>query len=51
MILKKLNTKILTTEKDYLRLNKSNAENINFFKVKLNIKDENELINFLQKKL
>ena len=48
---KKLNTKILTTEKDYLRLNKSNAENINFFKVKLNIKNENELINFLQKKL
>ena len=48
---KKLNTKILTTEKDYLRLNKSNAEDIDFFKVKLNIKDENELINFLQKKL
>jgi tetraacyldisaccharide 4'-kinase len=48
---KKLNTKILTTEKDYLRLNKSNAEDIKFFKVKLNINDENELINFLQKKL
>ena len=48
---KKLNTKILTTEKDYLRLNKLNAEDIDFFKVKLNIKDENELINFLQKKL
>ena len=48
---KKLNTKILTTEKDYLRLNKSNAENIDFFKVKLNIKNENELINFLQEKL
>ena len=48
---KKLNTKVLTTEKDYLRLNKSNAANIEFFKVKLNIKNENELINFLQKKI
>ena len=48
---KKLNTKILTTEKDYLRLNKSNAEDIDFFKVKLNIKDESALISFLQKKL
>ena len=48
---KKLNTKILTTEKDYLRLTKSNAQDIDFFKVKLNIKNEKRLIDFLQKKL
>jgi len=47
----KLNAKILTTEKDFMRLNKSNAENINFFKIKLNIDNENELINFLKSKL
>jgi tetraacyldisaccharide 4'-kinase len=48
---KKLNSKILTTEKDYLRLNKSNAEDIDFFKITLNIKEEEKLINFLQNKL
>jgi tetraacyldisaccharide 4'-kinase len=48
---KKLNTKILTTEKDFLRLDSSNAKDIEFFKVKLNIKDESKFIKFLQKKL
>ena len=47
----KLNAKILTTEKDFMRLNKLNAENIDFFKIKLNIDNENELINFLKSKL
>ncbi len=47
----KLNTKILTTEKDYLRLNKLNSENIEYLQVKLKIKNEKKLINFLQKKL
>ena len=48
---KKLNAKILTTEKDYLRLNKSDTDDIDFFKVRLDIKNKSELINFLQKKL
>ena len=48
---KQLNTKILTTEKDYFRLNRLNAKDIDFFKVKLKIRDEKKLINFLQNKL
>ena len=48
---KTLNAKILTTEKDYLRLSKENADDINCFKVKLNIINKKGLINFLQNKL
>ena len=48
---KKLNAKILTTEKDYVRLNKLNANGIDFLKVKLNIKDKKELIDLIKKKL
>ena len=48
---KKLNAKILTTEKDYIRLNKSKAKNIKFLKIKLSIFDKKKLINFLKNNL
>ena len=50
-IAKNLKTKIITTEKDYNRLNKLNAEGIDFLKIELKILDENQLIDFLNKKL
>ena len=48
---KKLNAKIITTEKDYLRLNKLQSKNINFLKVKLVIQNKPKLIKFLKHKL
>ena len=48
---KNLKTKIITTEKDYNRLNKLNAEGIDFLKIELKILNENQLIDFLNKKL
>ena len=46
---KKLN--IITTEKDYLRLNKKNRQNIKFLKIDLNIKNMKNFSKFLIKKL
>ena len=48
---KNFKTKIITTEKDYNRLNKSNTEDIDFLKIELKILNENKLIDFLNKKL
>ena len=50
-IAKKLNAKIITTEKDYNRLDKSGTEDIEYLKVKLKIFNEEELVNLLNKKL
>ena len=44
---KKLNCKIITTEKDYLRLNKKIFKKIKFIKSELKIIDEEKLIKFL----
>ena len=41
---KKLNAKILTTEKDYLRLEKKYLEEIAFIEVELKIIDEDKFI-------
>jgi len=48
---KKLDAKIITTEKDYMRLNSNNAKNIQFLKIKLRIKEEKKFINFLKIKI
>ena len=48
---KKFNAKILTTEKDFMRLNKTISENINYLKINLKIKNEGNLINFLKERL
>ena len=41
---KKLNCKIITTEKDYIRINNNNFNEIKFIKTKLKILDENKLL-------
>ena len=48
---KKLKTKILTTEKDYVKIVELDCTEINFLKVDLVIKKEEELINFIKLKL
>ena len=48
---KNLNARIITTEKDYNRLNKNQSEEINYLKIKLKILNEIELIDFINKKL
>ena len=45
------NAKIITTEKDFLRLNVDDSNNINYLKIELTIENEKELINFLKQKL
>jgi tetraacyldisaccharide 4'-kinase len=50
-IAKNMNAKIITTEKDYSRLENYNIpqkENIQFVKMELEIKDEDKLINYLK---
>ena len=43
----KLNAKIITTEKDYLRIDKSKSENIGFIKSEVKIIEESKIINIL----
>ena len=45
---KKLNAKIITTEKDYIKLNSKNNKEINFLEVEIIIKKEKKLINFIK---
>ena len=49
MLSKKLNCKIITTEKDYLRLKTSNIDQIKYIKSELHIPDEDRLINDILK--
>jgi len=46
---KNLNCEIVTTEKDYFRLDKENIKNINFIKSELKILDEEKLISTILK--
>ena len=48
---KDLGSKILTTEKDYIKLNKEDAIGIDYLGVDLSIKNEGELINFIKSKI
>ena len=48
---KKKNLNIITTEKDYLRLNKKNRKKIKFLKTDLNIKNLKNFTKFLMKRL
>ena len=45
---KKLNANIITTEKDYTKINSSNYDDIKFLQIDLKIKNEIELINYLK---
>jgi len=44
---KKLNAKIITTEKDYVKLSEKDTDNIDFLEIDLKIKNEKDLINFI----
>ena len=46
---KKLNAKIITTEKDYMRIDSNNNLEIKFLKVELKVLNEEELVNYLKK--
>ena len=48
---KDLNAKILTTEKDFVKLNSNNCEGIQFIEVDMKIKEENELIKLIRSKI
>ena len=45
---KKLNAQILTTEKDYTKIDSNKDNNIKFLKIELAIKEEQKLINYLK---
>ena len=46
-----LNAKIITTEKDHVKISKSDQMNIKFLEIDLKIIDEPNLINFLKLKI
>ena len=48
---KKINAKIITTEKDYVKISKFDREEIDFLEISLKIKNENQLIDFLKLKI
>ena len=48
---KKLNAKILTTEKDFIKLSVDDVREINFLKIELRIVKEEKFINFINDKL
>ena len=48
---KKFNAKIITTEKDYIKLSRIHQKNINFIKVKINFRERNNFIKFLKLKI
>ncbi len=45
---KSLNAKIITTEKDYVKINSSKNDDIKFLKITLKIKDEDKLVSYLK---
>ena len=45
------NCELLTTEKDFLRIEKSLRKNINFLKVELSIDNEKQFYKYLNQKL
>ena len=47
----KMNAKIITTEKDYVKIKNFNIENINFLEIDLNVKDDKILSDFIKSKL
>tara|TARA_B110000037_G_C17122042_1_gene506318 strand:- start:392 stop:1330 length:939 start_codon:yes stop_codon:yes gene_type:complete len=48
---KELNAKIITTEKDYVKINSRNNKGINFLEIELFLKKEKELIDFIKTKI
>ena len=48
---KNLNAKILTTEKDYVKIDPNKNDDIRYLKIELNIKNEEKLIKYLKTKI
>ena len=48
---KKIGAKIITTEKDYVKISKEDRNNINFLEIALEIDNEEELIKFIKTKI
>ena len=48
---KKIGAKILTTEKDFVKISKLDRKSINLVKIKLKLKKKEVLVNFLKSKL
>jgi len=48
LLAKKLNAQILTTEKDYIKINSNKNDDIKFLKIEITIKDEQKLIEYLK---
>jgi len=46
-----INAKIITTEKDFVKVSQLDSSNIDFVEVKLKVKNEKNLINFLKTKM
>jgi len=46
-----LNAKIITTEKDFVKISQENLDKINFLEIDLVIKNQDELISFIKSKL
>ena len=49
--IEKLNASIVTTEKDFVKINKIDSKNINFLKISLEFDKEVELIDFIKTRL
>ena len=47
----KIGAKILTTEKDFVKISKKDRKSINLIKINLNIKNKKNFINFLKLKI
>ena len=45
-----MNAKIITSEKDYVKIRLLNYKNINFLKINLLINDKKKLLNFIKSK-
>ncbi len=45
---KNLNAKIITTEKDFIKINSDENNDFKFLKIELNVKNENDLIDYLK---
>ena len=48
---KKIGAKILTTEKDLVKISKVDRKSINLVKINLKLKKKEDLVNFLKSKL
>jgi tetraacyldisaccharide 4'-kinase len=51
IIADRLNAKIITTQKDFIKVSKENSDKINFLEIDMVIKEQNELISFIKSKI